>query len=75
MLTDATGPSQGISDIAIAAEAPIVPNTSGSFSPSYDRTLIETIVSLIKPFGNNGLRGLSVNLAASISFSLVLLLS
>ena len=32
MFTDATGPSHGISDIAKAAEAPNVPNTSGSFS-------------------------------------------
>ena len=34
ILTEATGPSHGISDIASAADAPIVPNMSPLFSPS-----------------------------------------
>ena len=43
---DATGPSHGISDIANEADAPIVPKISPLFSPSNDKTLINTCVSL-----------------------------
>ena len=43
---EATGPSHGISEIAKLAEAPIVPKISPLFSPSKDKTLINTCVSL-----------------------------
>jgi hypothetical protein len=42
--------------------------TSGSFSSSALRTRDVTITSLSRPFGNMGLRGLSVNLLVRISF-------
>ena len=68
-LTEAIGPLKGISDNDKAKDAPKAANTSGSFSSSKDITLISILVSLLKPSANKGLRGLSVSLEESISFS------
>ena len=40
-LTAATGPSNGISEIISAADMPVIPKTSDTFSSPYERT--ETI--------------------------------
>ena len=68
-LKDAIGPFHGISEIIRAIEAPKVPKISPGFSWSLDRRFIITCVSHLNSFGNNGLIGLSVNLAERISFS------
>ena len=68
-LTSAIGPSKGISEMVNAADAPIAPSTSASFSPSYESTNEIICVSFWNSFGNKGLIGLSISLAVSISFS------
>ena len=67
--TEAMGPFQGIVEAISAAEAPTPARTSAIFSPSLCRTVIMTWVSFLKPFGNNGLKGLSVKRLVKTSCS------
>ena len=63
--TDATGPSNGMSDAHSAALAAIVPSVSGGFSMSTDRIVMINCVSSLYPFGNSGRIGRSVSRADS----------
>ena len=66
-VTPATGPSNGISEIPSASDAPIVARFSGIFTPSYETVLITTWTAFKKLSGNSGLIGLSTNLEINIS--------
>ena len=60
---------KGNPDIAKAAEEAMIDKMSGWFSLSYDNTVGRTWTSFIKPDGNKGLIGLSINLEISVSAS------
>ena len=68
--TDPVGPSQGISDIASATDEPIIAAISDGASLSTHITVATTCTSLKNPFGNSGLKGLSISLEFRIAFSL-----
>ena len=57
----------GMSDNPNAAETPIVAKFSGMFTSSNDITVIVICTPFKNPSGNNGLIGLSTNLAINIS--------
>ena len=61
------GPSNGISDIVNARDAPLIERISNGFSRSADNGVVIICTSLRKPFGNNGLSGLSVRRQISIA--------
>ena len=67
--TAAVGPPNGMSDIARAAAAPIIAQTSGELSCSTDNTVATTHTSFLKSFGNSGLNGLSIALDTNIALS------
>ena len=71
-LVEAIGPSQGISDTAIAAETPIAAVISGEQSGSTDITVATTEQSFLISFGNKGRIGLSIQREARIAFSVAL---
>jgi hypothetical protein len=56
-------------EIHNAVEAPFIESTSGSLSGSTDITVQIIWTSFLYPFGNRGRRGLSIDLAESIAFS------
>ncbi len=62
ILTAHTGPSNGIPAIISAADDPMIDSSPGEISLSRDKGDIVMTVSLIIPFGNIGLSGLSVSL-------------
>ena len=64
------GPLNGMSEIVRAAEAPLMPATSGSFSVSAESTKAMTWVSHLKPSGNSGRMGRSICRLVRISRSL-----
>ena len=64
-----TGPSNGIPAAIIESEAPIICITPSPNWWSNASGVIETTTSLIIPFGNIGLKALSVNLAYKIAVS------
>ena len=57
---------KGILEMEMAADAPIMPSTSGGFSISDERIVIVIWISLCRPLGNSGLMDRSVNLEARI---------
>ena len=57
---------KGIWEMEIAADAPIMPSTSGGFSMSDERIVRVIWMSLCKPLGNKGLMDRSVSLEARI---------
>ena len=59
----------GISEIARAADAPVIASTSESFSESAESTSAMTCVSWRQPFGKSGRIGRSVMRLVSTSFS------
>ena len=67
--TAAVGPLNGISEIASAADAPIIAHTSGLLSCSTESTVVVTQTSFLKSFGNNGRSGLSIALDVKIALS------
>ncbi len=67
--TPAIGPFHGIGEMAIAAEVATNPNTSGSFSPSTESTVIITCTSCLYAFGNNGRIDRSITRPASTASS------
>ncbi len=67
--TEAIGPLNGISLIVRAADAAIVPTTSGRFSWSVERTVITSWTSSLYPSGKSGRIGRSVWRAARMAFS------
>ena len=69
-LTAAIGPSHGMSDVAIATDAPTIAMISVSQSRSTDITVATTTTSLWYPLGKSGRRGLSISLELRIAFSL-----
>jgi hypothetical protein len=62
--------SNGISDNASAADAPVMASTSESLSESADSTRAITWVSWRQPDGNSGRSGRSMTRLVSTSFSL-----
>ena len=64
------GPSNGISEMESAAEAPIMARGSNGFSWSDDRGVSMTWTSFLKPFGKRGRTGLSVILAMRMALVL-----
>ncbi len=60
---------KGIVLIASAAAAPLIARTSGSFSPSAERTRPTIWVSWLKPSGKSGRNGRSIIRQVRISFS------
>ena len=70
--TPEMGPSHGISEIAIAAETPIIAAISGLQSGSTDITVATTVQSLRRSFGKRGRIGLSIHLEVRTAFSLAL---
>ncbi len=67
--TAAIGPRNGISLIVSAADAAIVPRTSGLFSWSVEKTVMTHWTSSLYPSGNNGRIGRSVRRAARMAAS------
>ena len=61
--------SNGISDSASAAEAPVIASTSESFSWSADSSSAMICVSYRQPGGNSGRHGRSIRRLVSTSFS------
>ena len=59
-----------MSEMVSAAEAPLMPATSGSFSVSAESTNAITWVSHLKPSGNSGRTGRSIWRLVRISRSL-----
>ena len=68
--TPEIGPSHGISDIAIAADTPIMAAISGLQSGSTDITVATTEQSFLKSLGKRGRMGLSMQREVRIAFSL-----
>ena len=68
-LTPAIGPLNGISDIDKAADAAIMEITSVCTSGLRLMTVMTTCTSLRKSSLNDGLKGLSISLEISVSFS------
>ena len=68
-LTPAIGPLNGISEIDSAADAAIIDITSVCTSGLRLITVMTTWTSLRKSSLNDGLKGLSINLEISVSFS------
>ena len=64
--------SNGISESASAAEAPVMARTSESLSVSADSTKAMTCVSKRQPAGNSGRIGRSMRRLVSVSFSVAL---
>ncbi len=67
--TPAMGPLNGILLTPKATEAPIIAVTSGRLSCSTDITVATMWISFLKPLGNRGLMGLSINLAVKVASS------
>ena len=67
--TPEIGPSHGISEIAIAAETPIIAVISGEQSGSTDITVATTEQSLRKSLGKSGRIGRSMQRDVKIAFS------
>ena len=67
--TEEIGPSQGISEIAIAADTPIAAVISGEQSGSTDITVATTEQSFLKSFGKSGRIGRSIQRDVRIAFS------
>ena len=68
--TEPVGPSKGMSEIERAIEEPIMATISGEWSWSTHNTVATICTSFLYPSGKRGLRGLSINLAESVAFSL-----
>ena len=68
-LTPLIGPSHGMSEIAIAAETPIIAVISGLQSGSTLITVATTEQSFLISFGKSGRIGLSMQRDVSIAFS------
>jgi len=68
-LAPATGPSKGISLICRAKPAASRAIMSGSFSPSYDNTVLIICTSCLIPSGNRGRIVRSITLALRIASS------
>ena len=64
--------SNGISEMASAAEAPVIARTSASFSVSADIRSAMICVSKRQPDGNSGRIGRSISRLVSTSFSAAL---
>ena len=60
---------KGILEIDNAIDAALIARISGKLSCSTETTVQTTWTSFLYPFGNNGLRGLSIILAASVAAS------
>ena len=68
--TEPVGPKKGISEMLNAIDDPIIAKISGVLSWSTESAVAITCTSLWYPSGNNGLKGLSINLAVNVAFSL-----
>ena len=68
--TPATGPPNGISDMASATPVPIIAAISGELSISTDITVATMLTSFLKSFGKSGLMGRSITRDVKIAFSL-----
>src|SRR3989344_1688868 len=66
---DATGPFQGMLEVASAADAPTIARVAGSFSPSTDSTIAITWTSFLKDLGNKGRIERSIRREVRISSS------
>ena len=67
--TAATGVVKGMLDKHNAIEAAFIASISGRLSFSTETTVHTTWTSFLYPFGNKGLKGLSIALPFSIAFS------
>jgi hypothetical protein len=70
IFTPATGPSNGAPDIISARDAQVIPRNPRSDSFELLKAVAIICVSLIKPFGNIGRIGLSINLEVRTEASL-----
>ena len=70
--TPLMGPSQGISEIEIAIDTPIIAVISGRQSWSTDITVATTPTSFLISLGKRGRIGLSITLDERVAFSLAL---
>ena len=66
-VTAATGPSNGTSEIAKAAEVPIRAGTSAGWMPSDENTLHKICTSALKSFGKRGRMQWSIRRATNCS--------